>query len=196
MSHLLHEESPLYGCCFSSSWATQRGGKYEISKRKTIHSPHGSRRCLFRVGMMSAFMAPTRFLHQTLTLWPMAASSCKTTTLTQFAHPAEVPWWQAIIRFTQVPKIFTFLSLHYTIFMQFCTLSFRHAIWRFGWSPSNRSAPWVQTDARISERSWLQVRGCGEVAPGKQSSCLHTNQVSPRMRVVSFYYIVRNFSLF
>ena len=45
MSHLLHEESPLYGCCFSSSWATQRGGKYEISKRKTIHSPHGSRRC-------------------------------------------------------------------------------------------------------------------------------------------------------
>ena len=47
MSHLLHEESPLYGCCcFSSSlWATQRGGKFEISKRKTIHSVRGSRRC-------------------------------------------------------------------------------------------------------------------------------------------------------
>ena len=85
---------------------------------------------LFRAGMMSAFMAPTRFLHQTLTLWPTAASSCKTTTLTQFAHPAEVPWWQDIIRSTQVQKyshfclyILPFLC-NSVPFFQACNLAF------------------------------------------------------------------------
>ena len=39
------EDSPLYGCFSSFLWATQRGGRFEISKQKTIHSVRGSRRC-------------------------------------------------------------------------------------------------------------------------------------------------------
>ena len=45
--HPYTEESPLYGCCCFSSflWATQWGGRFEISKGKTIHSVRGSHRC-------------------------------------------------------------------------------------------------------------------------------------------------------
>ena len=55
-----------------------------------------------RDGTMSAFTAPTRSRLRTSTLWPTVGSSCRTTTLTPSAPPAEVPSCLAVTPYIQV----------------------------------------------------------------------------------------------